>query len=225
MGVGKARHEIKHYINYADMVELRARLPLIAKPDPNGGAEKRYRVRSLYFDNYNDRALQEKMFGVNMREKFRLRFYSGDTSYIRLEKKSKRNGYCFKESAVVSEEECRRLLALDYSALKENGSPLCLELYAKMQYRLLRAKNIVDYWREAYIYEPSNVRITLDYDIRTMPSAAGFLDKQAPLLPTPPVYILEVKYDEFLPEVIRNLVSLANRRATAFSKYAATRII
>ena len=224
MRVSKPRHELKHYINYADMVELRARLPFIAEHDPFGGAENRYRVRSLYFDDYNDRALQEKMFGVDVREKFRLRFYNSDTSFIRLEKKSKRNNLCYKQSAVLTEAECRRLLAADLCVLQENGSPLCLELYAKMHYKLLRVKNIVDYWSEAYTYSPGNVRITLDYDIRTMPSSYGFLE-QTPCLPIPNVFLLEVKYDEFLPEVVRNLVALANRRVTAFSKYAATRII
>ena len=125
-----------------DLQELRARLSMVAKPDEHSVKGEGYRVKSLYFDNYNDKALMEKLDGVNNREKFRLRLYNNDRSFIRLEKKSKRDGICYKESVVISEEECRRLLDGDYIVLKEDGRDLCLELYAKMLYQQLRAKSI-----------------------------------------------------------------------------------
>lgn len=225
MSKSHGRRELKHYINYADLIELRARLHYVIKPDENSVEGKGYRVKSLYFDNYNDKALREKVDGVNEREKFRLRYYNNDTSLIRLEKKSKINDICYKESAVISEEECIRLLAGDYAVLKENGNPLCLELYTKMYYQQLRPKNIVDYKREAYVYPIGNVRVTLDYDIRTGISIHDFLKHEPVPIPIPDVYILEVKYDNFLPEIIRGIVSLSSRRSSAFSKYAATRMI
>lgn len=225
MSNNHGRYELKHYINYADVIELKSRLPYVARPDENSNGEGGYRVKSLYFDNYNDKALKEKIDGVNDREKFRLRLYNDDTSFIRLEKKSKRNGICFKESAIVSEEECRRLLDGDYVVLKENKNPLCLELYAKMSFQHLRPKNIVDYRREAYVYPIGNVRVTIDYDIRTSLSIYDFLKPDPVLIPIPGVYILEVKYDNFLPEIIRGIVSLSSRTSSAFSKYAATRIV
>ena len=192
----QGRHELKHYINYADVLQLRSRLPFVASLDKHATEGNGYRVKSLYFDNYNDKALKEKIDGVNEREKFRLRFYNDDTSFIRLEKKS-----------------------------KENGNHLFQELYAKMHYQQLRAKNIVDYQREAFIYPMGNVRVTLDYDIRTSNNVFDFLKPQPVPVPISGVYILEVKYDSFLPEIIRGMVSLSSRRSTAFSKYAVTRII
>ncbi len=221
----RGRHELKHYINYSDLLQLRARLPMVASLDKNAGQGSGYRVKSLYFDNYNDKALREKINGVNEREKFRLRLYNDDISFIRLEKKSKKNGICFKESAIVTADECSRLLDGDLSVLKENGNPLCLELYAKMHCQQLRAKNIVDYHREAYIYPMGNVRVTLDYDIRTSSNVHEFMKPGLASIPILGVHILEVKYDSFLPEIIRGMVSLSSRRSTAFSKYAATRII
>lgn len=225
MSKSKGRHELKYYINYADVLQLRAKLPFVAKLDENGVKGNGYRVRSLYFDNYNDKALKEKIDGVNNREKFRLRFYNENICFIRLEKKSKKNGICFKEGATVTEEQCRRLIDGDLTVLKENGNPLCLELYTKMYYQQLRAKNIVDYWREAYIYPPGNVRVTLDYDIRAEYNIRNFLKPASAPIPISDVYILEVKYDNFLPEIIRGMVSLSSRRSSAFSKYAVTRII
>lgn len=221
----RGRHELKHYINYSDVLQLRSRLTFVASLDKNAAEGNGYRVKSLYFDNYNDKALKEKIDGINEREKFRLRLYNDDTSFIRLEKKSKKNGICFKESTIITADECTRLLNGDPSTLKENGNYLCQELYAKMHYQQLRAKNIVDYQREAFIYPMGNVRITLDYDIRTSNNVHEFLKPGPVPVPISEVYILEVKYDSFLPEIIRGMVSLSSRRSTAFSKYAVTRIV
>lgn len=225
MRESRGRHELKHYINYADVLQLRSRLSFVADVDKNAAEGNGYRVKSLYFDNYNDKVLMEKIDGVNEREKFRLRLYNDDTTFIRLEKKSKKNGVCFKESTVMTADECTRLLDGDIAILKENGKRLCQELYAKMHYQQLRAKNIVDYQREAFIYPMGNVRITLDYDIRTSSDVHDFLKPEPVPIPISGVYILEVKYDSFLPEIIRGMVSLSSRRSTAFSKYAATRIV
>lgn len=225
MRESRGRHELKHYINYADVLQLRSRLPFVADVDENAKEGNGYRVKSLYFDNYNDKALKEKIDGVNEREKFRLRFYHDDTSLIRLEKKSKRNGLSYKESAIITVDACKRLLEGDLEALKENRDPLCMELYTKMYYQQLRPKNIVDYQREAYVYPVGNVRVTIDYDIRTSSNVHDFLKSHPVPIPVPGVYILEVKYDSFLPEIIRGVVSLSSRRSTAFSKYAVTRIM
>lgn len=224
MNKNKGRHELKHYISYADVIELKSRLPFVADPDENS-TDNGYIVRSLYFDNYNDKALREKIDGVNEREKFRIRYYNEDTSFIRLEKKSKKAGICFKESSMITEEQCKGLIAGDLEVLKENGSRMCLELYTKMYYQQLRAKSIVEYRREAYVYSPGNVRVTLDYDIRAGYNVHEFLETGSAYIPVSGCYILEVKYDSFLPEIIRGIVSLSNRRSTAFSKYAAARII
>ena len=95
------RHEWKHVISPADLLVLRQRLPLLMEWDPHAtGGE--YLVRSLYFDNAADTILREKLDGVNVREKFRLRYYNGDPTFLRLEKKSKINGLCLKQTAPLS---------------------------------------------------------------------------------------------------------------------------
>lgn len=219
------RYELKHYINHSDLLQLRARLPCVMERDKNSDENGGYRIRSLYFDNYNDKILREKIDGVDEREKFRLRFYNDDTSFIRLEKKSKKGGLCFKENSPISFFACQSILSGDYNALKENNNPLLLELYTKLHYELLRPKNIVDYRRDAFVFTAGNVRITLDCDIRASSNTADFLNSQYISIPIPEVIVLEIKYDNFLPEVIRNITSLTNRQSTAFSKYAASRII
>ena len=106
----KFRHEYKHRINLMDIYCLRTRLSAVMKHDGNAGTDGTYLVKSLYFDNYMDKALREKIDGVNKREKFRIRYYGTDTSFIRLEKKSKINGLCNKESVRITKEECQSII-------------------------------------------------------------------------------------------------------------------
>lgn len=218
------RHEWKHRLAPADLPVLRQRLRLIAKPDPYavGGC---YRIRSLYFDTPGDKALREKLDGVNDREKFRLRCYNGDLSLIHLEKKCKRNGLGYKEKVPLTPDQVQAILTGNLGWMKITRNPLLQELYWKMTVQALRPRTIVDYRREPYVYAPGNVRVTLDYDLRTGLGSVDFLNprcvtiaaRDAPIL-------LEVKWDAFLPDVIRDAVQIPGRRASAFSKYAACRL-
>lgn len=226
MNQPKLRHELKHSINYADYITLRRRLKLIAKQDPNVNENGEYKIRSLYFDNFNNKALMEKIDGTNNREKFRIRYYNDDYNYIKLEKKSKSNGLCFKRSAKLSVHQCNMLIAGDLDWMKYSSDPLIIELYFKMHYQQLKPRTLVDYVREPYIYEPGNVRITIDTEIRTGLNSKELFNKDLPTLKTniKDLIILEVKYDEFLPGIIRDIIQVDNRRSTAFSKYAECRV-
>ena len=218
------RHEWKHEISYADLLCIRQRLRAVAETDPHA-VDGKYRVRSLYFDTPGDRALREKIDGADPREKFRIRCYNGDASVIRLEKKMRRGGLGTKFSAEVSAEETRKLIAGDLDWMLASGRPLVQELYCRMRYQGLRPKTIVDYTREPFLYRPGNVRVTFDYDIRTGLGCTDFLNPDCVTIPAGDAPILlEVKWDAYLPSVIRDAVQTGNLRATAFSKYAQCRI-
>lgn len=218
------RHEWKHEINISDMIAIRQRLRAVAKPDPHA-VNGRYLIRSLYFDDLADTALREKLDGVNRREKFRIRYYNGDTSLIHLEKKSKWNGMGAKQMVELTQAEAQAIVDGNLDRMPSSGRPLVQELYSKMKSKGLRPKTIVDYTREPFIYAPGNVRVTLDYNIRTGLGCTDFLNSDCVTIPAgdAPI-ILEVKWDEFLPNVIRDAVQLNSRRASAFSKYAQCRI-
>ena len=218
------RHEWKHPITSSDVLILRQRLCNIMRPDDNA-VNGKYFIRSLYFDTPSDTALREKLDGVSRREKFRIRYYNGNTDPIHLEKKSKLAGLCNKQSADLTKQEVEKLLQGDLAWMLATDRPLVRELYAKMQTEQLRPKTIVDYTREPFVYTPGNVRVTLDHDIRTSLSCAEFLDPECITVPAGdhPI-ILEVKWDEFLPDIIRSAVQLIGRRESAFSKYAQCRI-
>ncbi len=220
----KLRHELKHSINAQEDFLLSDRLRKLFKHDANADSHGSYRVSSLYFDSPYDKALRQKIDGVNCREKFRLRYYGSDTSFIRLEKKFKQNSLCGKHSARISTEQTRRLLAGDIDFLLQSEHPLLLELYSKMRGQLLAPKTIVAYDREAFLYEPGNVRITIDRNLTSALGSLNFLEADScPVPVSDGLSILEVKYDEFLPELVSMAVQLSGRQASAYSKYAVCR--
>ena len=218
------RHELKHEISYADLLAIRQRLRAVAKPDPHA-IDGKYLIRSLYFDNLRDKALREKLDGLDRREKFRIRYYNGDLSWINLEKKSKVCGLESKFIDPITVDEAQAILEGDLDWMLDSGRDLVKELYCKMRYQALRPMTIVDYTREPFIYPPGNVRVTFDYNIRTGLKRTDFLNPDCPTVPAPDSGILlEVKWDEFLPAIIRDAVQTPGRRVTAFSKYAQCRM-
>lgn len=219
----KFRHEIKHEISFSDMLIIRHRLNAVAYPDPHT-VNGKYHIRSLYFDTLGDKALMEKINGMSRREKFRIRYYNGDTTVIHLEKKSKIDNLGNKQNAPLTAEQAQSIVDGDIEWMIHSEFPLIRELYSKMQTQDIAPKTIVDYTREPFIYPAGNVRVTLDYHIRSGLRCTDFLNLDCVTVPISDSIILEVKWDEFLPDIIRDAVSLADRREGAFSKYAACRI-
>ena len=218
------RHEWKIALDPCDLFVLRQRLRAVMQPDAHA-VDGRYRIRSLYFDTPEDRALREKLDGVSRREKFRIRYYNGDTGFIQLEKKCKRGGLGWKEQTQRSERQARDIAAGRFNAVDPGGDALLGELCRKARTERLRAKTIVDYTREPFVYGPGNVRVTLDEDIRTGLSCVDFLDLDCVTVPAPDARpLMEVKWDAFLPDIIRDAVQLPGRQVGAFSKYAACRM-
>ncbi len=218
------RHEWKHELNAMDLLVLRQRLRAVLRPDPHA-RNGRYEIRSLYFDTPTDRALREKLDGVSCREKFRIRYYDGDTSLLHLEKKSKRGGLGNKQSCVLTREEAQMLVEGQVDWMPDHPQDLVRELHTRMRIQGLRPRTIVDYTREPFVFAPGNVRVTLDYNLRTGLSCVDFLNPACVTVPAgnAPI-LLEVKWDGFLPDVVRDAVQLPGRRVTSFSKYAQCRV-
>lgn len=218
------RHEVKHEISHHDMLILRQRLRAVMQPDSHA-VNGRYRIRSLYFDNPDDKALREKLDGVNIREKYRIRLYNNDPSTIRLERKCKHGGLGVKTSADLTQEQAQAIVDGNIAWMAHRSNEVILGFYTRIRTEGLRPRVIVDYTREPFVFAPGNVRVTLDHDIRTGMGCTDFLNPDCVTLPIPASpCILEVKWDSFLPDVIRDAVQLDGRRSTAFSKYAASRM-
>ena len=218
------RHEVKHIITAGDAAAIRTNMSAVAHLDPHAGEKGYYRIRSLYFDDPMDTALHEKLDGVNERRKFRIRYYNDDLSYIMLECKIKRDGVGCKPQERLTLKETEKILRGETDWLVKSGRPLLAALYVDMKTRRLAPKTVVEYKRVPFIYGPGNVRVTIDWAIRTGPPG-DFLDPDGLTLPIEEdVMLLEVKWDDYLPGVIRKAAALKGRTPSAFSKYAACRV-
>ena len=218
------RHEVKHEISTADLLILRQRLRAVMKPDSHA-VNGVYEIRSLYFDNPDDKALREKLDGVNIREKYRIRLYNHDTTMIRLERKFKHDSLGYKNTALLTKEQALAIANGDTAWMAHSSDEVILGFFTRIRNEGLSPKVIVDYTREPFIFGPGNVRVTLDYNLRTGLTCTDFLNPDCVTMPVKDApAILEVKWDCFLPDIIRGAVQLDGRRSGAFSKYAACRM-
>lgn len=218
------RHEAKHEISKSDVLILRQRLRAVMKADIHT-INGKYEIRSLYFDSPTDKALREKLDGVNIREKYRIRLYNHDPSFIRLERKFKQGDLGYKNSTILTPEMAAAIAAGNIAWMSDSDDKVILGFYTRIRNEGLKAKVIVDYTREPFVFGPGNVRVTLDYNIRTGMGCTDFLN---PACVTVPIRdspcILELKWDNYLPDLIRDAIQLESRRNGAFSKYAASRM-
>lgn len=222
----KWRKELKYTVTAGESILMARRLASFMQRDRHTDGGREYLIRSLYFDNLYDKALKEKLSGVAIREKFRIRYYDFDTNFIRLEKKSKRYAVGHKFQCRMTAEEVEKILDGDIAWMEWDERPLIRELYLKMTLELFRPMVIVDYCREPFTYAPGNVRITFDRDIRACKDVRAFFRKDAPTIPvlTDGRCIMEVKYDDFLPDIVSRTLLTTKNREQAFSKFAACRI-
>lgn len=223
----RLRHELKYYIHNMTHLELRRRLPLIMGRDPFALEDGNYHIRSLYFDDKHNSALLDKAAGIFRRNKYRIRIYNKMDNLIKLERKGKYGPYIGKESATLTREEYNRIMDQDVSFLFASENKLLRDFYFEYTVNLLRPKVIVDYDREAYAAEEGDVRITFDKLVR---AGINTYDIFSPDLITitaiqPPVMIMEVKYNDFLPANIQLLLQNCGSQHAAASKYVMCRAI
>lgn len=214
------RNEWKYLISTSEKELLEMRMCHILKKDPHAG-ENGYTIRSLYFEDYFNSAYEEKEAGILMRKKYRIRIYNYSDRSIKLERKKKFGSYIYKESAPLTKEEFYKILNGEYEFLLTSKYPLCREFYVECIGNVMRPRTIVDYERVPWIMDEGTVRITFDSDVR---AAVGGYDIFDSTLPTLPVLeqgktVMEVKFTEMLPQVVRDLLLPNAQEFTAVSKY------
>ena len=217
------RHELKYIISEGEHQLLSTRVKACLKQDYhasiNGGE---YFIRSLYFDDPFDTALWEKSSGVASRDKFRIRIYNLQDDAIKLERKHKEGQYIKKDSVSLSRQDCDEIVRGNLECLKHNDSPFAMQFYGIFKANHLKPKVLVDYTREPYVFPAEDVRITFDKNVRT---AMRCTDLFNPNVITYPVWdlrncmILEVKFNESLPQYVGELLTLGSSQRTAASKY------
>jgi len=221
------RHEIKYFIHKRQAAELRLFLRSHTKIDSNGDEAGSYWIRSLYFDTSDNRDYYEKMMGHNMRKKIRLRIYDRSTSTVKLEIKNKYNNYTLKESATISKEDAMGLIKGNSNPLLTYKISTANKVFALMHTNLYRPTVIVDYEREAYLYNFQNIRLTIDKNIRASFPHGGLFDEGLWMIPVinEDIFVLEIKYDHMLPSFIQKVLSTFSIQRSQVSKYCLGRNI
>ena len=217
------RHEIKYFMNNLEAQQMRNLMKLIMNKDVYAQKQDYY-IRSLYFDTLNNKAFVEKILGINERKKIRLRIYSKDAKEVKLEIKNKYGNYSVKESALLSKQDAQQLISGKTDILLSSENLVCNKVYAEMKRDIYIPQIMIDYEREAYFLPIENIRITFDKNVRAA-RTDGIFENNIPMtgLVESGQCILEVKYDQYIPSYIKNILSSCEMQNCAISKYAMAR--
>ena len=216
------RTEKKYGISSVTGSILRERLSKVMEADRHSGAGG-YRVRSLYFDSLDDDDFFDKVDGLERRKKIRLRIYSPDQRWVKLELKQKQGAVQVKKTLEISRETAGQLISGNFTPLLSLESGFPGELYQTMIRGIYRPKCVIEYRRTAFALRTNNTRITIDSDIRASGNCGSFFDRTSVLTPLLKEPVLEVKYNDFLPDQCKTVIHLADRLEISFSKYEMAR--
>lgn len=214
------RNELKYVCSEGELQLILAGIRPICHPDSHATAQGTYNIRSIYFDDYQNRCFYENENGNDPREKFRIRIYNASDQRITLECKRKERTMTSKDICPLTKEQYLQILE-GYLPEAAADSDLLRKFYAQQSNDGLRPRVIVAYERTPFVYSAGNVRITFDRNIGSSTELSRFFDPHLPLRPVLPTgkHILEVKYDEFLPDFLYRVMNLGSLSQTAFSKY------
>jgi hypothetical protein len=195
------------------------------KHDSNVANNNQYHIRSLYFDNFKNSGIFEKQSGILQRKKYRIRIYNFEKNVIKLERKERVGQYIRKFSSKLSYSNCQEILNGNINSLKSSENDLENSFYADLRSENYRPSVIVDYFREPFTYRFGNVRVTFDKDLKSGLYQTSLFDKNLKMVRVieEPQLIMEVKYDNYLPDIISNAIQIKSSTRYAISKFVICR--
>ena len=217
----KYRHEFKYEIDTGQVIILKERLSEIMEKDKHVGDDGSYRIRSLYFDDYHNSGYYDNENGYDPREKYRIRIYNGSSERIRLELKRKESGKTLKKSCDISCEQAEYMMKGQRLLFDDDMPALLKKFYILQETKHMTPKVIVEYDRIPFVCAEGNVRVTLDLNISACSRAEEFLKEEIGRRPIMAKgrHLLEVKYDEYIPEYIKEIIHIKDLQQTTYSKY------
>ncbi len=218
------RTEQKYDIGFREMYRIKPKLSAVVKEDIHNGREG-YIVRSLYFDTVHDDDYYDKLDGLEIRRKIRLRIYTPQDKTAKLELKEKTGNRQRKRSLLLEREEAERIAAGDYEPLTLLNDDFALEIYGRMKQYCYVPKCIIEYNRLAYAVSTNDTRITFDHRLRASLANTDLFSPDLKLSPAGEQnrVTMEVKFNNFLLSYVKDAVSVADRTQISLSKYAAVR--
>lgn len=222
----KKRHELKYIYAESDLQIIENKIKSVCRRDRNSNEKGQYRIRSVYFDTYNDAFLKENEAGVDNRKKYRIRIYNNSADYIQLECKETVADTKSKKSCRVTKDQCEKLIAGEKISDFAPDQTLLTQFLTESKINIYEPKVIVEYDRNAYIHPVGNTRITFDRNICASMDFEHFFEKRIYRRAIMPQgkNILEVKYDEVIPDFIWGMIPCrSSSQRSSFSKYSLCR--
>lgn len=215
------RNELKYYISNIEYLALVSRLEHILKPDEHSTPRQGYFIRSLYFDSFDDECLFEKQSGNLYRQKYRMRIYDTKSEWVKFEIKHKSNNQIFKETATITKESAYKIIEGNYEELLTYNNPILNKIYIKFTTKQYKPKVIIDYTRDAFMFDFFNIRITFDKNLHSNNTDFDIFSDNLHTIPVilEGKQIMEIKYETALPEFIHRSLQLDAVERMAISKY------
>lgn len=240
------RKELKYIVSDTLLADVENRISAIMHKDIHQDGDF-YLIKSIYLDTPSLKCLRENESGISTREKFRLRSYNCNDSVINAEIKIRHRETISKMSADISRDTLDAIVSgdvitatnmilqdkrrfLDDSDIKghytKEKADIIKKTYDKYVYAVSAQRYMpavtVSYERCAYVYDLCNVRITFDRNVTASKDFGKFFDEGC--IGRPAIeegkHVLEIKYDEFLPDEIASVLSGVQLERTSCSKYA-----
>ena len=221
------RKELKYYISCKEYVILSNFLRKVLTEDKyNNKLLGGYFIRSLYFDTFDNKAFEEKMAGIEKRAKYRLRLYDINTKKVKFEIKSKFNDCIVKETAIISREDAIEMQNMNYEVMLKYNNPVLNKAYKEFKKSPYYPVVLTDYLREAFIGDFNKIRITFDRFLKSTPLQLDLFKKEPLMIKQlkKGEVIMEIKYNNFMPEPIKRLLQLPSFERSAISKYCIGRL-
>jgi SPX domain protein involved in polyphosphate accumulation len=225
------RKEYKYFVQWEMLEPLRKRFMQYMEYDPFARqmVDHNYTVRSVYIDTPRLLFYNEKLDGIKIRKKLRVRVYNElePNSLAFLEIKRKIEDTIFKERLKLPLAETIHLMnGIDirlqdgYATFSEAAT---LEKFKYLTKRLnLKPTVLITYEREALIgIDDPSLRVTFDLNVRSYPNPQlEEIYREDDLTEIASQYfILEVKFNGRMPVWIRNVIRDFKLRIQAISKY------
>ncbi len=223
----KDRTEWKYICSDRDLDILKYRIAAVLHMDDNANKDV-YNIHSLYFDDYRNSCAFDNDAGNSERSKWRIRYYDEDDSFIRLERKRKKQDLCYKESCQLKKDEYDKIIGGNISdVLWNTDQKLLKEFCIDVMTKGFAPKIIIDYERTAFVDPVLNVRITFDRNISGSLQIEGFMERDYLKFPVQNrgEHILEVKFDDLLPEHLEKILHESRLQRNTFSKYYLGRLV
>lgn len=216
-----SRSELKYFISNHQCAALVGRLKHVLKPDMHSIPGAGYYIRSLYFDSFDDKCLFEKQAGTMYRRKFRIRIYDTNAHSAKFEIKNKWNNQIFKESATITRESAKKIIEGEYDELLAYKNPILNKVYIEFVQNHYKPAVVIDYDRDAYMSDFFNLRVTMDKNLRSNNTDFDIFSSDMHTIPVilEGKQILELKYNECLPDYVRGVLQPGSFERSAISKY------